>query len=403
MALKLTQAVKMAVKSIIMKKGRSFLTMLGIIIGIASVMTIVSVVSGSNRKQREYYESMGTNRVNVSASYYNSDRRMFEEIYRFCQGLGDIVSGVTPNAYCNGTARVGAKSSDTMDWSSRPNIYFGSDQYAVCNNFTLARGRDITRIDVDEYKQVCVLGARAAKLFFDYSDPLGQEITIDGRPYRVIGLYAEKDPDNAYSLDNIIVLPYSVNRFMKQPTPMSEFVIKVRDARSLNEVITRVGDYIRTITQDQTIGYGYAYSNDQWAQQENEYLTMMSLVLGGIAGISLLVGGIGIMNIMLVTVSERTREIGIRRAIGAARGVIVTQFLVEAAMICGVGGVIGIGLGYLLTNIAGKLLLSGMSILPSAPITLGAFGFSVVLGILFGMYPAIKASGLQPVEALYAQ
>ena len=401
--MKLTQAVKMAVKSIIMKKGRSFLTMLGIIIGIASVMTIVSVVSGSNRKQREYYESMGTNRVNVSASYFNSDRSMFEEIYRFCQGLGDIVSGVTPNASCSGTARVGAKSSDTMDWQRRPNIYFGSDQYAVCNNFTLARGRDITRIDVEEYKQVCVLGARAAKSFFDYSDPLGQEITIDGRPYRVIGLYAEKDPDNAYSLDNVIVLPYSVNRFMKQPTPMSEFVIKVRDARSVNEVITRVGDYIRTITQDQSIGYGYAYSNDQWAQQENEYLTMMSLVLGGIAGISLLVGGIGIMNIMLVTVSERTREIGIRRAIGAARGVIVTQFLVEAAMICGVGGVIGIGLGYLLTNIAGKLLLSGMSILPSAPITLGAFGFSVVLGILFGMYPAIKASGLQPVEALYAQ
>ncbi|MDO4845897.1 MAG: ABC transporter permease, partial [Oscillospiraceae bacterium] len=318
-------------------------------------------------------------------------------------GLGDIVSGVTPSAYCSGTARVGAKSSETMDWQRRPNIYFGSDQYAVCNNFTLARGRDITRIDVEEYKQVCVLGARAAKTFFDYSDPLGQEITIDGRPYRVIGLYAEKDPDNAYSLDNVIVLPYSVNRFMKQPTPMSEFVIKVRDARSVNEVITRVGDYIRTITQDQSIGYGYAYSNDQWAQQENEYLTMMSLVLGGIAGISLLVGGIGIMNIMLVTVSERTREIGIRRAIGAARGVIVTQFLVEAAMICGVGGVIGIGLGYLLTNIAGKLLLSGMSILPSAPITLGAFGFSVVLGILFGMYPAIKASGLQPVEALYAQ
>ena len=97
--MKLTQAVKMAVKSIIMKKGRSFLTMLGIIIGIASVMTIVSVVSGSNRKQREYYESMGTNRVNVSASYFNSDRSMFEEIYRFCQGLGDIVSGVTPNVY----------------------------------------------------------------------------------------------------------------------------------------------------------------------------------------------------------------------------------------------------------------------------------------------------------------
>ena len=401
--MKVTQAVKMAVKSIIMKKGRSFLTMLGIIIGIASVMTIVSVVSGSNRKQREYYESMGTNRVNVSASYNNSEHSIFEELYGFCQGLGDIVSGVTPNAYCSGIARVGARSTETMDWNLRPNIYFGSDQYTVCNNFRLARGRDITRVDVEEFKQVCVLGARAAKVLFDYSDPLGQEVAIDGRPYRVIGIYAEKDPNNEYSLDNVIVLPYSVNRFMKQPTQMSEFVIKVRDARSVNEVITRVGDYIRTITKDQTIGYGYAYSTDQWADQENEYLTMMSLVLGGIAGISLLVGGIGIMNLMLVTVTERTREIGIRRAIGATRGVIVTQFLVEAAMICGIGGVLGIGLGCLLTNVAGKLLLNGMSILPSPTITMGAFGFSVVLGVLFGLYPAIKASGLQPVEALHAE
>ncbi|MBR2080433.1 MAG: ABC transporter permease [Oscillospiraceae bacterium] len=401
--MKLSQAFKMAAKSIVMKKGRSFLTMLGIIIGIASVMTIVSVVSGSNRKQREYYESMGTNRVNVSASYHDSSRSMFEELYAFCEGLGDIVTGVTPNAMCSGTARVGAKSSETMEWNLRPNIYFGSDCYAVCNNFELARGRDLTRVDIEEYKQVCVLGARAAKAFFDYSDPLGQDVVIDGRPYRVIGIYKEKDPNNEYSLDNVIVLPYSVNRFMKQPTMMGEFVIKVRDSRAIGEVITRVGDYIRTITQDQTIGYGYAYSTDTWAEQQNEQLAMMSLTLGGIAGISLLVGGIGIMNIMLVTVTERTREIGIRRAVGAERSVIVTQFLVEAAMICGIGGVIGIGLGYLLTYIAGQLLLSGMSVLPTVSVTMGAFGFSVILGILFGMYPAIKASGLQPVEALHAE
>ena len=130
---------------------------------------------------------------------------------------------------------------------------------------------------------------------------------------------------------------------------------------------------------------------------------MISVVLGGIAGISLLVGGIGIMNIMLVTVTERTREIGIRRAIGAERSSIVTQFLVEAAMICGIGGIIGIAIGYFGTNIAGKLLFDGMSLLPSPVITLEAFAFSVSLGIIFGMYPAIKASGLPPVVALRAE
>jgi len=129
---------------------------------------------------------------------------------------------------------------------------------------------------------------------------------------------------------------------------------------------------------------------------------MMSLVLGGIAFISLLVGGIGIMNIMLVTVTERTREIGIRRAIGARRASIVTQFLMESAMICGIGGIFGILLGYAGTVVAGRLIVD-MTLYPSPLITLGAFAFSVVLGMIFGMYPAIKASGLQPVVALRAE
>ena len=129
---------------------------------------------------------------------------------------------------------------------------------------------------------------------------------------------------------------------------------------------------------------------------------MMSLVLGGIAAISLLVGGIGIMNIMLVTVTERTREIGIRRAIGAERKSIVAQFLIEAGMICGIGGIIGVIFGTMLSLAGGKLLMQ-MIIWPSVPITLGALVFSVALGIIFGMYPAVKASGLQPVEALRAE
>ena len=129
----------------------------------------------------------------------------------------------------------------------------------------------------------------------------------------------------------------------------------------------------------------------------------LSAAVGGIAAISLLVGGIGIMNIMMVSVTERTREIGIRKAIGAERRSIIAQFLIEAAVICSIGGIIGIAIGYVGTLIAGKLLLDGMILLPSIPITIGAFLFSVVLGILFGMYPAVKASGLQPVVALRAE
>ena len=140
----------------------------------------------------------------------------------------------------------------------------------------------------------------------------------------------------------------------------------------------------------------------QWQQNINEQATMMSLVLGGIAAISLLVGGIGIMNIMLVTVTERTREIGIRRAIGAERASIVTQFLIEAAMLCGIGGLVGMVLGTIGTRVAGSLLVH-MDIWPSLSITVGAFLLSVTLGIAFGIYPAAKASKLQPVEALRAE
>ena len=400
--MKFTQAVKMAVKSILAKKGRSFLTMLGIIIGIASVMTIVSVVSGQNKKMMDYYAAMGSNRV-TCYGYLYSGENLYDKVYRYCQNLGDLVVGVTPEIQYGGNVRYGVKNSQSMDWQDQPRVILGSAQYSDCNNFQIASGRDLTELDVEDYHQVCVLGARASKVFFDYTNPVGETITIDGLPFKVVGLYREKDADNSYSLDNVIILPYSTVRFLNSYNDWSEFTIKAKDAASIPKVITLVGDYLNSLTQDGMYGYGGCYSQQQWQDQENEQTRMMSLVLGGIAGISLLVGGIGIMNIMLVTVTERTREIGIRRAIGAERGSIVTQFLVEAAMICGIGGIIGIALGFLATNVAGKLILDGLSLLPSMPITLGSFGFSVVLGLIFGMYPAIKASGLQPVVALRAE
>jgi len=396
----ISQSVKMAVKSIITRKGRSFLTMLGIIIGIASVMTIVSVVSGYNKKMVERYESMGTNKVNAYGYLYSGES-MFEKLYDYGKGLDEVI-GVTPNSSLwSVTIKQGAKNSQNMDYA--PQIYLGSDQYSLCNKFTIAKGRDLCYLDISEYKQVCVLGARAAKNFFDYSNPVNQTMTFNGVPFTVIGVYEEKDPDSAWSLDNIIVIPYSSARFITTQYSLDECVIKVKDSKSVNRVITLVSNYLNILTDNQTKGYGYAYSENAWIDSSNEELNMISLVLGGIAGISLLVGGIGIMNIMLVTVTERTREIGIRRAIGAKKRSIVTQFLIEAAMICGIGGIIGILLGFGLTNLGGRLLFDGLSLLPSATITLGAFGFSVLIGIIFGMYPAIKAAKLQPVVALRAE
>ena len=403
--MKLGQAFKMAFKSIGGNKGRSFLTMLGIIIGVASVMTIVSVMMAQNKATLDRLKAMGTNRLEVYASLYNGNS-VFDSLYDYCLYLDDYVEGVTPAGNYWGNVTYESKSGNSMDYP--PEVYFGSDQYAIVNNFQLAEGRDLSKIDVDSYSSVCVLGARAARNFFDFTDPVGKSIQIDGVPFRVVGVYAEKDPDNDYSLDNVIVLPYTAARSLNQSVDMSQFYVKCRDGNALRQAKAMIEGFLTGICGDPNDytnqkGYFYTYSNDEYTESINEQAQGMSLVLGGIAGISLLVGGIGIMNIMLVTVTERTKEIGIRRAIGAQRKSIVTQFLIESGTICGIGGVIGAAFGFLFTMLGGKMLLHLKTILlPSAGITLAAVLFSVVLGVIFGMYPAIKASGLQPVVALRA-
>ena len=164
--------------------------------------------------------------------------------------------------------------------------------------------------------------------------------------------------------------------------------------------ITEINGHLKAIIDTNNGGYG-VYSENQWQDYQNQQLTMISRVLGGIAAISLLVGGIGIMNIMLVTVTERTREIGIRRSLGAQRSSIVTQFLIESGMLCGMGGIVGIIFGTVGSLVLSKLLFQ-MTIFPATWVMLAAFGLSVALGVLFGSYPAAKASKLQPVEALRA-
>ena len=256
---------------------------------------------------------------------------------------------------------------------------------------------------MERYNQVCVLGSQAAEAFFDSADPAGKDLQLNGQSFEVVGLYAPRisgSDAQGSTIDNIIVLPYTARRLLGGDY-ISNFIVKARDGVSTTEVATRIRGFLNGLI-DPSTGGSWVQPDDRGLQYMNEQMGMISLVLGGIAAISLLVGGIGIMNIMLVTVTERTREIGIRRAIGAQRSSIVTQFLIEAAMLCGIGGVIGILIGTLGCYVAGNLLFK-MTIYPSASVTAGALGFSVLLGLIFGSYPAIKASKLQPVEALRAE
>ena len=410
----------MAWKSIWGKKGRSALTILGIFIGIAAVMTIVSVMEGMKLKTMEQFEAMGSNRITVSVYswMYDADgndisKDYFPDLYNYCNGLKDYVLGVTPTGYCNATVSYGTKSTANMQyqWDERgnitgdvpPSLYYGSDQYAVCNNLVIAKGRDLALLDIEKYNQVCVMGAQAARTFFGSADPVGKELMVNGNKFLVAGVYASRIKDESADqsrLDNFIVFPYTARRILGGDKP-TEFLVKARSSEAMTEAISRLSGFLKGLVDQNTGGYN-VYSESQWQEQSNEYLTMIGLVLGGIAAISLAVGGIGIMNIMLVTVTERTREIGIRRAIGAQRSSIVAQFLIEAAMLCGIGGIIGI-----LFGTAGSLILSNllmqMTIFPPVKVTVGAFALSVALGVIFGSYPAVKASKLQPVEALRAE
>ena len=377
----LRQAFKIAIKSIAAKKGRSALTMLGIIIGLSAVIILVSF-------------------ANQAWKYDGTD--VSEKLYSYCQTLDEYVKGVTPvgNYWRSLKVTYGAKTLSDMntDWESMPQLYFGNQQYGLCMGYTIAKGRDLTYIDIENLNHVCVIGSKTASVLFNYADPIGETIVINEVPMTVVGVYAETDPNNYSGKDLVILAPYTVARDFGR-VEIEQYQMVAKDAASAPMAVTLVKGYLKGLIGDN--GYYYVQNESQWIDQSNEQNLMQQMFLGGIAAISLLVGGIGIMNIMLVTVTERTREIGIRKAIGAERKSIIAQFLIEACLICGIGGIIGIAIGYLGTAIVCQLVLKFIS-WPSMTVTLGSFAFSVAMGVIFGLYPAVKASGLQPVEALRA-
>ena len=200
--------------------------------------------------------------------------------------------------------------------SGPPQIYYGSDQYSACNNLAIAKGRDLAWLDCEKYNQICVLGAQAARVFFGSANPVGQIMKVNGNNFEVVGVYGarvEPDTPSAYQTDNFMILPYTATRLLRDTAP-TEFLVKAKDDASMKTAITEIGGYLSGVV-DQSMGGYQVQKEGYWQDYQNQQLTMISLVLGGIAAISLLVGGIGIMNIMLVTVTERTREIGIRRSL----------------------------------------------------------------------------------------
>ncbi len=412
------QTVRMAFKSIMNNKVRSILTMLGIIIGVASVIAIVAYIQGGTKLQRLQYEAMGVNRIDVYG--YGAKSRDWQDFEEYLDTeLADKVAAWSPQSqyYDWQSDGIQYRRQKLTNDNGMTYMYFGNQDYGEVTSRNISIGRDISKEDCDSRARVCVIGETLQKYFFGAMSPLGQKLRVGGKSFEVIGVYAGKYEGKLNTEDQLIVFPYTLQNSMMSMSGMSDkqYVIKAASKEDISELTDTLLPGFMQSRCESSGGYFSAYSNSQWQEQSEASANMFALLGGGIAGISLLVGGIGIMNIMLVSVTERTREIGIRMAIGARKRDIIGQFLVEAAVVSCFGGIIGIVLGCFLSAILGNLLLmqqmsssymptiEQFTVLPSLGLILGAFLFSALIGIIFGLYPANKASNLQPVDALRTQ
>ena len=397
------QSFRLALKSLMTSKMRALLTMLGIIIGVGAVIVITSLGNGMQNMMNEQFEKLGANLVQVQLFMYGGDSRSVDpdDMYELVDKYPQYISGVTPYVSAQLAVRQGSEDFE------RTSIYgvgetFLNERGATMSGQNLGKGRFISYIDAARYQNVCVIGAYLEEEAFQ-GDALGKQLSIGGEHFTVIGVLEKNSDMSEGSGDDIIYLPYTTALRLSGSADASMYMFT---STSKDTAATAKGIIENRLYKTfQSSDYYFVMTSAEMMDAMNAMMGTMMAVLVAIAAISLLVGGIGIMNIMLVTVTERTREIGIRKAIGAERKSIIAQFLIEAAMICSIGGLIGIAIGYVGTMVAGKLLLSTTTdvLLPSPIITLGAFLFSVALGVIFGMYPAVKASGLQPVVALRAE
>ena len=393
----LTQSFRMALATITTNKVRSFLTMLGIIIGVTSVIALVSVMQGYNADLTEYYEKMGVNKITISASIYQfyESEELTEKLESYVlNDISDMAIGVTPSIETSGNL---VYYSETLDTST---VYMANEQFSICNNFDIDEGRDLSYMDIVNASNVCVIGNYVAETMFGYQDPIGETIYYNGYPLEIVGIYYEKDGSTESSMDDMIVMPYTLNAEILGYVTISSYTVKAADATVMDTLYDTLDSYLESEIDDYTGTYSLTNENTE-LEESDEETASLSLVLGAVASIALLVGGIGIMNIMLVTVTERTREIGIRKAIGANRRAIIMQFLIESGVLSALGGLIGIILGFIITIIVGKAMYD-MILIPSTFMVIASFVFSIGIGVGFGLYPAVKASALAPVEALRA-
>ena len=402
------QSFRLALKSLMTSKMRALLTMLGIIIGVGAVIVITSLGNGMQNMMNEQFEKLGANLVQVQLFMYGGDSRSVDpdDMYELVDKYPQYISGVTPYVSAQLAVRQGSEDFE------RTSIYgvgetFLNERGATMSGQNLGKGRFISYIDAARYQNVCVIGAYLEEEAFQ-GDALGKQLSIGGEHFTVIGVLEKNSDMSEGSGDDIIYLPYTTALRLSGSADASIYMFT---STSKDTAATAKGIIENRLYKTfQSSDYYFVMTSAEMMDAMNAMMGTMMAVLVAIAAISLLVGGIGIMNIMLVSVPERTREIGIRKSLGAKRKDIRGQFIIEAGTTSAIGGVLGILVGIGLASLAGSLIGGMMtssmgggstfSAVPNLSSVAVAFGVSVGIGILFGYLPAKKAAALNPIDAL---
>lgn len=386
------QSFKLALKSIWSNKMRSFLTMLGIIIGVASVIILVSLVNAYMLYMTESFASLGTNQITVNLVNLPSRSVSVDEMYEFYEEHMDEFDHMSPSVNVSGTVKRG---SDSMDGTVITGV---SEDYLGIKDYELQFGRSIQYSDIVSRQKVCVIGAYvASELFGSAEKAYDQTVKVNGYAFRVIGVAEQQEDDmSERGSDDFLWMPYTCAVKMARNANINNYTFTIKDLTSATKYKNMIKDFLYEKLKNDNLYTVTAMS--EMLDSLNSMIGMVSAGLGGIAGISLLVAGVGVMNIMLVSVTERTKEIGIRKALGAETGVIMQQFVIEAAVTSSIGGVIGIVLGSVATSAVGAIANLNATPTPSAVIV--SFSVSVGIGLLFGYMPAKRAARLHPIDAL---
>lgn len=403
--MKYINLIKIAIAAIRRNKLRSALTMLGIVIGVAAVITMLAIGQGSNQSIRSTISSMGTNLINVMPVSKNSggvqmgrsvSQTLEVKDVEYLKSNSTLIEAVSPEVNSSGQIVYGSS-----NWPT--SVYSGNEDYSFIKKYEVETGRIYTTQEIKSAAKVCLIGQTVIEnIFEEGEDPIGKTIRFNSIPFKVIGTLKEKG-DNTFGQDqdDMMLVPYTtVMKRITRQTYLRAIVASAKSEDMISETSQEITGLLRTShkLKDSEDDDFEIRTQEELISNFGSISEMMLVLLSSIAAISLIVGGIGIMNVMYMSVTERTREIGLRMAIGGKGKDILRQFLLEAMMLSILGGLIGVGVGILVSSIVEKT--AGWPVYVTSSSILLSFLFCTFIGVFFGWYPARKAAALNPIEAL---